>query len=115
MTEGEEGQAGPNQTWRVAAEPQMKEVGAERGGKRHYERQMEASVTDHGVTAPVAEPQNHQGNDIEHKEVPEVSGWELPHPETYGSRQQFGQGGTHQRQALAGSDGTTGSGSKIET
>ena len=33
----------------------MKEVGAERGGKRHYERQMEASVTDHGVTAPVAE------------------------------------------------------------
>ena len=42
-------------------------------------------------------------------------GWELPHPETYGSRQQFGQGGTHQRQALAGSDGTTGSGSKIET
>ena len=108
MTEGEEGQAGPNQTWRVAAEPQIKEVGAERGGKRHYERQMEASVTDHGVTA-------HQENDIVHKEVPEVSGWELPHPETYGSRQQFGQGGTHQRQAPAGSDGTTGSGSKIET
>ena len=90
-------------------------VCAERGGKRHCERQMEASVTDHGVTAPDAELQNHRENDNGHEEGPEVSGWELPHPETYGSRQQFGQGGTHQRQALAGSDGTTGSGSKTET
>ena len=37
-----------------------------------------------------------------------ASGWELPLPGTYGSRQQFCQGGTHQRQALAGADGTTG-------
>ena len=36
-----------------------------------------------------------------------ASGWELPLPRTYGSRQQFCQGGTHQCQALAG-DGTTG-------
>ena len=72
-------------------------------------------MTEHGLTAPVAEPQNRQPKDIERKEGPEVSSWELPHLETYGSRQQFGQGGTHQRQALAGSNGTTGSGSKIET
>ena len=37
-----------------------------------------------------------------------ASGWELPLPGTYGSHQQFCQGGTHQRQALAGADGTTG-------
>ena len=37
-----------------------------------------------------------------------ASGWELPLPGTYGFRQQFCQGGTHQRQALAGADGTTG-------
>ena len=115
MTEGEEGQAGPNQKWRVAAEPQIQEVGAERDWKRHFERQMEASVTEHGLTASAAEPQNRQSKDIERMEGPEVSGWELPHPETYGFRQQFGQGGTHQRQALAGADGTTGSDSKIET
>ena len=35
------------------------------------------------------------------------SGWEFPRPGTYGSRQQFCQGGTHQRQALAGADWTT--------
>ena len=53
----------------------MKEGGAERGGKRHCERQMEASVT-----APDAELQNHRENDNGHEEGPEVSGWELPSP-----------------------------------
>ena len=44
-----------------------------------------------------------------------ASGWELPRPGTYGFRQQFCQGGTHQRQALAGADGTTGFDIKIES
>ena len=43
-----------------------------------------------------------------------ASSWELPPPGTYGLRQQFGQGGTHQRQALAGADGTTGFDIEIE-
>ena len=114
MTEGEEGQAEPNQMWMVAEEPQKREAGAERDGERHAERQKEAIVTEHGLTAPAAEPQNHYARDIEHREGPEASGWELPLPETYGYRQQFGQGGTHQRQALAGSDGTPGSDIRTE-
>ena len=40
-----------------------------------------------------------------------ASGWELPLPGTYG----FRQGGTHQRQALAGADGTTGFDIEIES
>ena len=72
-------------------------------------------MTEHGLTAPAAEPQNHQSKDIEYMEGPEASGWELPLPETYGSHQQFGQGGTHQRQALAGADWTTGSDLKTES
>ena len=72
-------------------------------------------MTEHGLTAPAAEPQNHYARDSYHREVPVASGWELPLPETYGFRQQFGQGGTHQRQALAGADGTTGSDIRIVT
>ena len=40
-------------------------------------------------------------------EGPVESCWELPRPGTCGSRQQLRQGGTPQRQALAGADRTT--------
>ena len=52
----EEGQAEPNLMWRVAEEPQNPEVVAEPDGQSHAERQREASVAEHGLTAPAAEP-----------------------------------------------------------
>ena len=52
----EEGQAEPNLMWKVAEEPQNAEVVAEPDGQSHAERQMEASVAEHGLTAPTVEP-----------------------------------------------------------
>ena len=65
-------------------------------------------MAEHDLTAPAAEPKNHDARDNHGMEGPVASGWELPRPGTYGSRQQYCQGGTHQRQALAGADGMTG-------
>ena len=56
MSEAEEGQAEPNQTWRVVEEPQNLEEAAEPDGLRHAERQKEASVAQHDLTATAAEP-----------------------------------------------------------
>ena len=52
----EEGQTEPNLTWRIAEEPQNPEEVAEPDGQRHAERYREASVAEHGLTAPAAEP-----------------------------------------------------------
>ena len=52
----EEGQAEPNLMWRVAEEPQNSEEVTEPDGQSHAERQREASVAEHGLTAPAVEP-----------------------------------------------------------
>ena len=101
--------------WRVAKEHQKVEEVAEPDGPRHAERHKKASVAEHGLTAPSTELESHEAREKNWMEGPVESCWELPRPGTCGSRQQFCQGGTHQRQALAGADGTTGIDQEIDS
>ena len=76
----------------------MEEV-EEPDGLRHTEWHKKESVAEHSLTAPAAELESHEAREKNWMEGPVESCWELPRPGTE-------RGGIHQRQALAGADGT---------
>ena len=65
---------------------------------------MELNKEEHGQTHAEQKSQEEEVESL--AEEPVESRWEYPRPGTYDLRQQLPQGGSRQRQALAGSDGT---------